>query len=486
VNNKKTLSNKVVFSILPDPDFPDQFIWAGTNGGGLNKINLLTGEAICYTMQQGLPNDVVYGILYDDRGHLWLSTNMGLSRFKIKDGTFRNFDVRDGLQGNEFNRNAFCKDKKGYLYFGGINGFNMFNPENINDNKVLPTIVITGIKIKNHAVSFRDRNSPVKLPPYLADKLTLDYHDNMVTFEFAALEFTSPMKNHYRYKLDGFDKEWIESDNNPSAIYTNLDPGDYTFRVMGSNNAGLWSVAQATIQLTILPPWYMTFWFRALVVAAIAGGIYSLSRYRFRQALKLQQLRNRIASDLHDEIGSTLSSIALYGEATKKMVRDNQDAIRMLNRINDNTNYMMEAMSDIVWSINARGDKFDEVISKMRSFAAEVTETRGCSLHFNESTGLSHLELDMIQRKNIYLIFKEAVNNAIKYSSGKNLTINLSPWKSGIYMRIEDDGVGFDPATVKRGNGLNNMNQRAVDLGGTLNIKSAPGSGTLLELHVRL
>ncbi len=482
--NKKSLNNNIVFSVQPDPAKPERYLWLGTNGGGLNRLDIQTGEFINYTEQDGLSNNVVYGILTDNSNRLWLSTNRGLSRFDVKEKTFRNFDVRDGLQGNEFNRHAWCKDERGWMYFGGMNGVNYFHPDSITDNAVRPDIVITAIRLKNKAISFNNKKSPLSKPTYLESRIEIPYNENMIAFDFAALEFSAPRKNQYMYRMNGFDQEWILSGNNPSAIYTNLDPGEYTFVVKGSNNDGIWSDKEARMSVLILAPWYMTWWFRISIFTLLAAGIYQLYRYRMNQTIRVQELRNRIASDLHDEIGSTLSSISLYGEATKQLVSNNPEAMKMLSRINDNTQQMMEAMSDIVWTINTRHDRFDEMMSRMREYAVHAIEVRNGEVHFNEVPEISQITLDMNQRKNIYLIFKEAVNNAAKYSECKNLYVEFHFKKWGCIIKIRDDGKGFNPDHVKKGNGLYNMYKRTAAIKGDLGIHSIPGNGTEVVLKV--
>jgi signal transduction histidine kinase len=204
-------------------------------------------------------------------------------------------------------------------------------------------------------------------------------------------------------------------------------------------------------------------------------------------------LRNRIASDLHDEIGSTLSSISLYSEAAKKMLNGNEQADKVLTKINSNTSQMMEAMSDIVWAINTRNDKLDNLVNRMRAFAVQVSEAKKFDLHLAENKDLPDMPLDMYERKNIYLIFKEAVNNAAKYSECKNVWIDFSNKSHLLEMKITDDGTGFTVADASRlsknkggGNGLMNMKKRADDLKGELRIISEEGKGTEVILKMRL
>jgi len=267
-----SLSTDIVYAIQGDAVDRD-VLWVGTNGGGLNKFDKRTGKVQRYSTKDGLPNNVVYGILADDDGLLWMSTNRGLSRFDPRNGTFRNYDASDGLQSNEFNRYAYCRQADGTLFFGGVKGFNFFHPRDLVEDSTSSAIHITGVKLINKAVDYRLPGSPLTAPAYLSEGMTIPHSTNMVTFEFASMEFSAPKEHRYQYKLEGFDTDWIVAGNERSAIYTNLDPGTYTFRVRGDNHDGIWDTKGTSFRLTVLPPWYRTWWFYALCVLAIGGGI---------------------------------------------------------------------------------------------------------------------------------------------------------------------------------------------------------------------
>ncbi|HZG01928.1 MAG TPA: ATP-binding protein, partial [Chitinophagales bacterium] len=269
--------------------------------------------------------------------------------------------------------------------------------------------------------------------------------------------------------------------NHNTATFTNLDPGTYTFRVQGSNSDGIWNESGASLQLTVLPPWYMTWWFRTGLVLLIAGGVYGVYRYRLEQALKLQLVRNRIAQDLHDEIGSNLSTINIFSEVAK--VKSPQGEVHdMLGKINQYTQTSMGAMSDIVWMINARNDRFENIIVHMRELAVELFEATDTNLHLDFDPKLNDVKLGMEARKNFYLVFKEAVNNTLKYAQASNVWIAMSLQRKTITLAIKDDGVGFDANESSTGNGLVNMKNRAAALNGKLKIESQPGSGASVEL----
>lgn len=483
--DKYSLSFDLVFCLCADPQHPDKYLWVGTNGGGLNRFEYSTGKFIRYSTINGLPNDVVYGILSDADSNLWISTNKGIAKFKPpsnKNNTvdFTYYEAKDGLQSNEFNRNAFCKTKDGTLFFGGVNGFNYFNLHELNTKSTAPNVLITGFKIGNKPVTMYSKPFVLQQPIYLTKKITLRYEDNMISFDFASMDFSQPEKNLYQYKLEGFDKNWIQSGTVHTATYTNLYPGTYTFTVKGSNSDGVWNETGAGMQLIILPPWYMTWWFRLLAAVLIITAVYAFYRYRLQQAIKLQLIRNKIASDLHDEIGSNLSNISIFSKvAQQKTTAENEPLLKM---ISEYTQVSMDAMGDIVWMINAGNDRFENIFARMRSMAAEIFEAQNCKLHIEFDEKLNGIKLSMEKRKNFYLIYKEAVNNIAKYADCSEVRIEMMLHHKEVLLHIKDNGKGFDTSKTGKGNGLLNMYKRAEMLKGKLIIKSIAGEGT--EVHL--
>jgi ligand-binding sensor domain-containing protein/two-component sensor histidine kinase len=485
--DSNSISTDIIFSICPDPNEPEKYLWLGTNGGGLNRFEKQTGKALRFNAEKNnLPNDVVYGVLSDDENNLWLSTNNGIARFNIQTHQVKKYSISDGLQSNEFNRYAFCKSKSGDLFFGGVNGVNFFKPSAIKDNLFAPPTLITDCKINNKSVTIQE-NSVLKKPIYLTSEMILPNSANVISFDFISTDFTSPEKNKYQYKLEGFDADWVSAANNQSATYTNLDPGDYIFKVKSTNYDGVWCANSTNISIKILPPWYSTWWFRLLMLLSFGGIIYSIYRFRINQTIELHNIRNRIASDLHDEIGSTLSSISLYGEVAQNMVKETTpEATNLLAHINNSTHQMMDAMSDIVWALNSKNDRFDNIINKMRAFAIERLEPLHCKLEMQIEEGVHHHELNMQQRKNVYLIFKETINNAAKYSNATIVFVNIKIKNNHFLLSIKDNGNGFDTGIEHNGNGLDNIKKRVKELHGNMQIISKIGSGTTLELSFKI
>ena len=262
-------------------------LWIGTLGGGLNKFDRATGHFNAYREKDGLANDMIYGILEDNQGNLWLSSNKGLSRFNPKTEQFRNYDVLDGLQSNEFNKVAY-KSRRGELFFGGINGFNAFYPELMKDNSYIPPVVITDFNIFNRSVSLGE-NSPLQQHIGETQEITLSYKQSFFSFEFAALNFLQPSKNQYAYKLEGLDTDWNEIGNRRHASYTNVPHGSYIFRVKGSNNDNVWSQKDAAIKIIVLPPPWKTWWAYTLYILIIITLIVYYIRQQKQKLWEKQQ-----------------------------------------------------------------------------------------------------------------------------------------------------------------------------------------------------
>ncbi|MBK9514003.1 MAG: response regulator [Flavobacteriales bacterium] len=285
----------IIYSLLNDPG--SGCALGGHQMAAANRLDKRTGKCMRRQPKQGLPNDVVYGILPDEAGNLWMSTNKGIARFDPRTAIFRNYDASDGLQSDEFNRYAFCKQPDGTLFFGGVMGFNYFKAAELADDSTASAIRITGIKLINRALDHRAEGSPLDRPAYLSDGLTIPYSANMVTFEFATLEFSAPKEHRYQYKLEGFDSDWIVAGHDRSAVYTNLDPGTYTFHVRGDNRDGVWDTEGTAFKLVVLPPWWRTWWAYALYVFALVGGVLLYIRIRTKGLNRQKEMLERTVAE---------------------------------------------------------------------------------------------------------------------------------------------------------------------------------------------
>ncbi len=284
-----SISSNTVLCIVEDSR---RRLWIGTTRG-LNLLNRKTGKFIHFTEEDGLPNNVVYGIVEDDSGMLWLSTNRGISRFDPEKQTFRNFDIRDGLQGNEFNQGAYARGPSGKIYFGGANGLTVFHPAQIRLNTFVAPVIITGFYINNKPVTVQPNSLLHQALPFTKE-IHLSYKHNIFAFEYTLLNFLLPEKNQYAYKLEGFDEDWQYVGNRRLAIYTNISPGEYVFRVKGSNNDGIWNEQGASIRLYIATPPWRTWWaylIYGLIVFSIVYTFYFLRLRWYRERLEREKLR---------------------------------------------------------------------------------------------------------------------------------------------------------------------------------------------------
>jgi len=467
-------------------------IWFGTIGGGINVFNPATGKFKAFTTQDGLAHDNVCTLIEDKNGNYWAGTTGGISCFTMPDDPFapgckikfRNYDMNDGLPSNQLNwSSAFC-DTDGTLYFGTRGqGLFYFHPDSLKDNDFKPPVYITEFRLKNKLVGVNNSISVLSSPIEFTKEIRLNYKQNMISFSFAALNYTHPEKNQYAYMLEGFDKNWIYTDASKRfANYTNLDPDTYVFKVKATNNDGVWNETPTELKIIITPPFWQTAWFRVLVIVAIAGAIYAAYRYRLQQILKLQNVRNRIAADLHDDIGSTLNSISVFSEVAKT---DSSKRDHSLNMIGESSRKVIDAMSDIVWTINPDNDSFEKIILKMRSIAYNLLRAKKIEFTFRADEKLNELKLSLITRRNFYFIFKEALNNLIKYSQAKRVSVSLNRNSNTISLVVRDDGIGFDPEKKYNGNGLTNIRRRAKEINAQLNIESGEGEGTSIQLNLK-
>lgn len=301
------LNSDVVRCVEPDPVQPQRYLWLGTAGGGLNRLDLSTETFAHYTQADGLADNFVYGILSDEQGALWMSTNGGISRLDPRSLTFKNYDISDGLQGNEFNSGAYFKSSSGELFFGGINGFNSFFPARIRHNAHIPAIVITAVHVSSLSTAPQNRVLYLKNPLRQLEEIHLSHKDKILSFDLAALNFSMPQKNQYAYKLEGLNDNWIHIGKDRRATFTYLAPGKYIFRVKGSNNDGVWNEDGAALKIIITPPFWMTWWaygLYALFALSVLYGIrrYELDRLLLKHDLALLQEDVRLAASIQQSL----------------------------------------------------------------------------------------------------------------------------------------------------------------------------------------
>ncbi|MFZ4549474.1 MAG: ATP-binding protein, partial [Bacteroidales bacterium] len=282
-----SLSNNAVLSVLDDPADPEHFLWVTTNGAGINKMNKQTGYCLHLTQKDGLANDVVYAVLSDAQGRLWMSTNYGISCFNPTTYHFRNFTVEDGLQDNEFNGYSYCKTPDGMMYFGGVKGLTSFYPNKIVSEKVFPPLFFTDLRINNKLVGLRDSSRILSEPIEFTKKVHLAYNQNFISLSYASLDYPNKENRTFYYKMDGIDPDWVYADKRTEVNYPNLSPGTYTLHLTNVNENGEKNPQAKTITFFISPPWWRSI--IAYIVYALLIGFWAWRVFKFQaNRLKLQ------------------------------------------------------------------------------------------------------------------------------------------------------------------------------------------------------
>lgn len=479
--NPGSLGKAFILSLADDPLEPLRYLWVGTDGGGMYRLDRSSGEFLSINETSALPNRVMYKILQGNDNHLWVSTNRGLLRVNPLTLHVQQFTARDGLQGNEFDRRKGFATVDGLLTFCGLGGCNQFSPLDIGINEFVPRTVITHIRVLNEPLAS-------DLPPWLTRTLTLPYESSaFVSFTLAALEFSDPERNVFRYRLRGFTQDWATLEDGSTLTFTNLHPGTYTLEVMASNNDGVWASPEDLLLLTITPPWWGTLWFRVIafltVMGIAAGGTALSARWKYRRQLEeaarkaeLDKERLRISRDMHDSLGSRLTQI-------KYMANMGQEAD--LGEIGEVTTEVMHQLNEIVWSVNPENDALDHLAEYLAEYAERATHSVGMRCRLHMDANFPPLPIAAELRHNIVMVVREAIQNSIKHARAAELHIEIRYAHDTFSVVLRDSGVGFDLATLpKRGQGLRTMRARMIPYKGEVIIDSAPTKGTTVSLKV--
>ena len=476
--DKTSLGSNAVWCIIEDMK---KNLWIGTWGGGINKFDKEKKSFIRYTVDDGLSGNIVYGIIPDDQGNLWIGTNRGLTKFNPTKISFTNYDKSNGLMINDFSAGAIFKSKDDRLFFGGNSGAIEFDPKRIKENSFIPNVIIT---------DFRVFDKPFNLDKSIlfTDEINLDYDQNFFSIEFASLDYTSPEKNIFEYKLEGVDKNWNKSDGRRFASYTDISNGNYKFRVRGSNSSGKFNTEETVLKIIIAPPFWKTWWFRLLAAIILILILYSIHKYRLNRLLEIERTRNRIARDLHDEVSASVTGIVYFADAVKTEVKEQETPAlnKLIGLISESATQIQESMSDIIWSINPDNDDWNVVLPKFRRYASDLCESKGINYNIEMPENFSGKSLKMEQRHDLWLVFKEIVTNAVKHSQCKKLNIKLFTDSDFLHLDITDDGIGFDAATPSANNGVKNIKARTKSLNGTAELVTTFGNGTQWKIKIPL
>lgn len=447
-------------------------LWVSTYGGGLHHFNITTKKF----KQINASHNLAEGLQTDRKGNVWMIANGNLHKYDPYNKSYTTFQLPDAEKTGGV-RGYIFKDQQGHMYISGTGYFISFHPDSVKDLSTQPPVYFTDFKVFN--TSYSDL--------LFHKKIELRYNENFFSVEYAAPSYQASYPVQYQHRLEGVDADWVE--DNGKADYTNLDAGEYLFKVRATIKPGVWSKEVSTVLIQIMPPFWKTAWFFILCVVVMALIIYAIYRYRINELLKRQAIRNKIAQDLHDNVGSTLSSISVYSQVAKiYKQQEKYDALKdTLEKISSTSSEMISEMNDIVWAINPRNDNMETILNRMESFARPLLASQQIQFHFAYDASVKHLVLEMTKRKNFYLIFKESVNNAIKYAACKNIWVNIRYDHHELRLTVKDDGRGFDSERVKQantlaGNGLQNMSLRAKEMKGKWVIDSHPETGTTITL----
>jgi len=523
-SNRYSLSSNAIMAVLDDPAQPNRFLWVATNGNGLNKMDKTTGNCIHYTKKNGLPDNVIYGILADSLGRIWLSTNFGLACFTPQNNHFRNFTAANGLQDNEFNNQSFFKDKNGIMYFGGINGLTAFKPESILPDADFAPVFFTELKINNQPTDLRDSLSILQLPLEFSETIYLKHYQNFLTIGYAALNYTPKNNNVYYYKLEGIDKDWVFANHRTELNYPNLDPGRYTLRVANVNQSGLRNPNPTSLQVVIAPPWWRSSVaysiYTALLIAAIAGAFrFQANRLKLQNQLlfkqkeaqnlqALDELKTRFFTNITHEFRTPLTLIL---EPVRQLLQQPElDKFKKQHRIIYNNAHRLLALVNQLLDLAKLEDgklqtnwaEGDLLLILHEIFNAFQPPANKKHQNLIWQTNLTELQ-GVTDRQMLEKITFNLLSNAHKFTpQGGTIILNIGQNNPHEWtLTVTDSGIGIAPENLTHifdrfyqtdnsltrhnegtGIGLALVKELCALLGATITVNSTPGKGTEFAL----
>ncbi|MBS1736641.1 MAG: hypothetical protein JSS98_08590 [Bacteroidetes bacterium] len=446
----------------------ENFLWIATNEG-LVHYNIKSDSYLLYNQNNGLSDNHLYGELEDSAGNLWISSNKGLSYFNTHKKTFENFSHLNGLQSNEFNTQAFYKGASGNFYFGGVNGFNWFKANLKSPIKTKPQAAITTIEIDNQAF-IKDSNY------ILHHLIEVPYYQNDFNFIFSALDYTLPQANKMQYILEGWDPMPIITVNK-SARYSNLPPGNYTLKLMVSNAEGVWSDPEI-IDIRIKAPFWKTPpFFVVISIFILLLAIYlTYLLLKRKEEKRIRVLENqvainaerlRISADMHDEIGSSITQIALLSELVQTQHRS--DLKKEMQIISSTSHRLVQTISEIIWALNPQNDTLENLLAYIREQSQQYFEPFDKEFQIDFPEEVPSIKLTNEMRRNLYLITKELLNNALKHSNATCIQLSFRIIDKELRFMVSDNGSGINEEKTRAdANGMKNLRKRINDIGGTI------------------
>jgi len=448
-------------------------IWIGTTNG-FNILNPETKTLEYYSQKDGLASNIVCGFVPDSTGNYWVSTYNGLSYFDREKKSFRNFFSKDGLTHDEFNRFSFYKGPDGRIYLGGVNGINIFRSEDLLFEQQSPKPIIS--KTTRYNVK-KDSTYARYAGITQLDELVLLPGDNYFSIHLTMPNFTSPRRNLYKAWLEGYDKNWTLHTRDPVLTYNKLPPGEYTLHIKGSNAYSDWSEEELILPIKVKPAFYETIWFYLFCLMLAAGILYLIFHYRLEQRLKMERIRTRLSSDLHDEVSGLLSGIAMQTDVLQLSI-DDPTSKDKLHQIGEVSRKALSKMSDVIWSIDSRKDRVEELVKRMQEHSDEMLTPLDIAYKMNIDRLDMQQRLPVTLRQNLYFIYKEAINNVAKHSGASKVVVHLKNEGNNFIMHIRDNGQGGkrNGSSVfhkKSGQGLSNLKMRAYRIDAELDINNS-------------
>lgn len=459
-------------------------MWIASGAGGLGQMDDPAADRpriTAYTTAEGLSSNLTYAVTEDGWGRVYIGTARGVDRLDPATGRVKHYTTADGLILNEA-LSAF-RARDGSLWFGSYLGASRLIPQPDRPASP-PPILINGVRIAGVPQPL-DELGVTEL-----SGLRLSHNQNQIEFDFFGLSFGPGEVLRYQYRIEGLDEDWRPLINERTVNFGGLASGRYRFLVRAINADGLASATPAAVSFTILPPLWKRWWFIALLGLITAAAVYAFERFRVARLLELERVRMRIATDLHDDIGAGLSRIAILSEVAHGRLgtgdlrgRDHMTTIASASR------ELLDSMSDIVWAINPQKEHLKDLIQRMRRFASDLLTGRDIAFRFKSPESEQDLKLSADMRREVFLIFKESINNLARHSGATEADIKLGIDRRWLTLEIRDNGRGFDADALVNtagrsdGNGLMSMRERARRLGGELQITSSPGQGAVISLR---
>ena len=477
-NNPQSIPSQVINCMAT---INDSTIALGTGSGGIAVFNTHNKTFFTISVSDGLPSNNISALYFVPPATIWATTINRICKVDLVTRNIARFGAEDGIKDIDFSScHHMYRTVDGRILVGYTGGFLYFHPDSVSAHEAPANILLTGIKIFDQSYSIDSFS-------HHSDTIQLSYKQNFLTIYFASLSYVQSNRINYFYQLEGVDNNWVNAHDQRFASYTNLQGGTYLFKVKCVNTEGISSNAITNLVLIIHPPFWATWWFELMIALVFAGLLYFLYRYRINQLLRLQLMRNTISKDLHDDVGATLSSITILSKVANDKMNDGlkEQSSAILSKINSYSEEMVEKMGDIVWAVNSSHESVSDILYRLKNFFVETAASKNIHLEFSISPELQKKNLPMYIRRNIYLICKEAINNAIKYAFCSTIKLAFQMEDKIMKLDIADDGIGFDQTKATNGNGLSNIKARAAEMKASVNISSGT-RGTQLSLAVPL